>query len=91
MSKIKVMDTHLSNMIAAGEVVERPSGIIKELIENSLDANSTQIEVHIKEGGMSNITVIDNGEGMNKEDLVNAFKRHSTSKIFTSANLPLIP
>ena len=87
MNKIQVMSSHLANMIAAGEVVERPSGIIKELIENALDANSTSIEVHIEEGGMRSIRVIDNGDGMNKDDLLNAFKRHSTSKIFDAKDL----
>lgn len=81
------MDTHLANMIAAGEVVERPSGIIKELIENSLDAQATQVEIQIKDGGMTSIFVMDNGEGMNREDLQNALKRHSTSKIFSTHDL----
>ena len=75
------MDTQLANMIAAGEVVERPSGIVKELIENALDAKADDIQIIIEEGGMTAISVIDNGEGMSKEDLQNAFKRHSTSKI----------
>lgn len=87
MSKIRVMDAHLANMIAAGEVVERPSGILKELIENALDANSTIIEIHIEEGGMKHLSVIDNGDGMDATDLVNAFKRHSTSKIFSELDL----
>lgn len=81
MNKIKTLDTHLTNMIAAGEVVERPSGIIKELVENSIDANSTQITIKILEGGMNSIEVIDNGEGISKEDIPHAFMRHSTSKI----------
>lgn len=81
MSKIQIMDTQLANMIAAGEVVERPSGIVKELIENALDAKADDIQIIIEEGGMTAISVIDNGEGMSKEDLQNAFKRHSTSKI----------
>lgn len=87
MNKIKVMDSHLANMIAAGEVVERPSGIIKELIENALDAQATQVEVHIIEGGMGSIAVIDNGEGMSSQDLRDALKRHSTSKIFKASDL----
>lgn len=80
--QIKVMDQQLANMIAAGEVVERPSGIVKELIENALDAQASHIQVEIEEGGMRSIKVIDNGMGMSKEDLQNAFKRHSTSKVF---------
>lgn len=87
MNKIRIMDSHLANMIAAGEVVERPSGIIKELIENALDANATQIEVHIEEGGMKSITLIDNGDGMSGVDLKNALRRHSTSKIFKAQDL----
>ena len=75
------MDSQLANMIAAGEVVERPSGIVKELVENALDAEATSIEIEVQEGGMRLIKVSDNGIGMNREDLQNAFKRHSTSKI----------
>lgn len=81
------MDTQLANMIAAGEVVERPSGIVKELVENALDANASDIQVEIVEGGMQEIRVIDNGDGMNKEDLQNAFQRHSTSKIHNVMDL----
>lgn len=87
MNKIKVLDNHLTNMIAAGEVVERPAGIIKELIENSIDAKATQIEVRVKEGGMELIEVSDNGEGMNRDDLQQAFERHSTSKISSTYDL----
>ena len=87
MNKIKVLDTHLTNMIAAGEVVERPAGIIKELVENSLDANASHIQIRVNDGGMSLIEVSDNGEGMSGEDLRNAFKRHSTSKIHSQNDL----
>ncbi|QIK69098.1 DNA mismatch repair endonuclease MutL [Erysipelothrix sp. HDW6C] len=90
MSKVHVLDTHLTNMIAAGEVVERPGGIIKELVENSIDAKATQIEVRISEGGMGSIEVSDNGEGMSGEDLVQAFERHSTSKISNTQDLNAI-
>ena len=90
MSKIKVLDDHLTNMIAAGEVVERPAGIIKELIENSIDANASEIEIRIEEGGMNLIEVKDNGDGMGKDDLVLAFNRHSTSKISTANDLNAI-
>lgn len=81
MTKIRTLDSHLTNMIAAGEVVERPAGIIKELVENSLDAKADRIEIRFEEGGMSYLEVSDNGEGMSFVDLKNAFNRHSTSKI----------
>lgn len=87
MSKIKVLDTLTSNKIAAGEVVERPSSVVKELIENSLDAEATFIQVEIKDGGTSLIQVTDNGIGMDKDDALIAFERHATSKIFTTSDL----
>lgn len=90
MNKIKVLDTHLTNMIAAGEVVERPAGIIKELVENSIDANATSVEVRIVEGGMGLIEVSDNGDGMSGSDLSRAFERHSTSKIKSVLDLNAI-
>ncbi|CAM3696280.1 DNA mismatch repair endonuclease MutL [Erysipelothrix urinaevulpis] len=89
-NKIKTLNSHLTNMIAAGEVVERPAGIIKELVENSLDAKADRIEVRVKEGGMEVIEVIDNGEGMSFSDLKLAFERHSTSKIKQEADLTKI-
>ncbi|NLC96954.1 MAG: DNA mismatch repair endonuclease MutL [Erysipelotrichaceae bacterium] len=87
MSKIQLLDLQLTNMIAAGEVVERPSGIVKELIENSIDANAKNIIVKVLEGGIKSIQVIDDGEGMDKEDAVLSFKRHATSKIFKPRDL----
>ncbi len=87
MAKIHQMDTQLSNMIAAGEVVERPGGIVKELIENAIDAHATRIEVHCLEGGIGRIEIIDNGDGMDKEDAQKAFARHATSKIRTTDDL----
>lgn len=90
MNKIRQLDTHLTNMIAAGEVVERPAGIVKELVENAIDASSTHIEIRVKEGGMESIEVSDNGEGMSGEDLFQAFERHSTSKIRTTQDLNAI-
>ena len=81
MGKIERLDQHLTNMIAAGEVIERPAGIIKELIENALDAQARSIEVDIKDGGISFIQVIDDGTGMDSSDAVMAFERHATSKI----------
>lgn len=81
MGKIHQLDTQTANMIAAGEVVERPMGVVKELVENAIDAGSSRITVSVEDGGMSKITVRDNGCGMDSEDALNAFKRHATSKI----------
>ena len=81
MGKINVLSEHLSNMIAAGEVVERPSGIVKELVENSIDANARSITVHIVQGGIESITIIDDGDGMDAQDSTTAFERHATSKM----------
>lgn len=87
MAKVKILDEQLANQIAAGEVVERPSSIVKELVENAIDAGSTTIDVTIEEGGLSSIRVIDNGAGIEKEDLLTAFERHATSKISTNSDL----
>ncbi len=81
MQVIKIMDEVLANKIAAGEVVERCASVVKELVENSIDAGSTEIKVELKEAGTKEIKVIDNGKGMSKEDAVLAFSRHATSKI----------
>ena len=81
MQIIKIMDEVLANKIAAGEVVERCASVVKELVENSIDAGSTEIKVELKEAGTKEIKVIDNGKGMSKEDAVLAFSRHATSKI----------
>lgn len=87
MGKIQVLDDHIANQIAAGEVVERPSSVVKELVENSVDAGSTRIEVTIEEGGLHVIRVSDNGNGMDAEDCQKAFFRHATSKITTGKDL----
>ena len=79
---IKVMDDTLSNKIAAGEVVERPASIVKELVENAIDAESTVIEIALEEAGLMAIRVTDNGNGMSRQDAVQAFERHATSKIY---------
>lgn len=81
MGKIIQLDSVLSNKIAAGEVVERPASVVKELVENSIDAHSTIIEIEIEEGGLGKIRVIDNGDGIEEEDVMMAFQRHATSKI----------
>ena len=81
MAIIKVMDELLANKIAAGEVVERCASVVKELVENSIDAGSTEIKVLLKDAGTREIKVVDNGKGMDKDDAVLAFSRHATSKI----------
>ncbi|CAM4030284.1 DNA mismatch repair endonuclease MutL [Lederbergia lenta] len=81
MRDIIELDDALSNKIAAGEVVERPSSVVKELVENALDANSSIIEIDIEEAGLGKIRVIDNGKGIREDDVLSAFKRHATSKI----------
>jgi DNA mismatch repair protein MutL len=84
---IKVLDQSTINKIAAGEVVERPSSVVKELVENAIDAGATAITVEIKEGGMSFIRITDNGSGIEKEEVPTAFVRHATSKIMTIEDL----
>lgn len=90
MSKIKVLPDSLANKIAAGEVVERPASIVKELIENSLDAGAHSIRIEIEAGGRRLIKVSDDGEGMAREDAILAFERHATSKIKTAEDLEAI-
>lgn len=81
MGKIKQLDDALSNKIAAGEVVERPASVVKELVENSIDAGSTIVEIDLEEAGMAKIRITDNGGGIEEEDVLIAFQRHATSKI----------
>ncbi|MFP3391169.1 DNA mismatch repair endonuclease MutL [Brevibacillus sp. SIMBA_040] len=87
MGNIQLLDEHLSNMIAAGEVVERPASVVKELVENAIDASATTIEIHVEEGGLELIRIVDNGHGMDREDCSLAFERHATSKISNSRDL----
>ncbi|MEH7344799.1 DNA mismatch repair endonuclease MutL [Bacillus sp. JJ1532] len=81
MGKIIQLDDALSNKIAAGEVVERPASVVKELVENSIDAGSTIIEIETEEAGLAKIRIIDNGDGIAEDDVLTAFQRHATSKI----------
>ncbi|WP_270583303.1 DNA mismatch repair endonuclease MutL [Bacillus smithii] len=81
MGKIIQLDDMLSNKIAAGEVVERPASVVKELVENAIDAHSTVIEIDVEEAGLQSIRVVDNGDGIEEEDVLTAFERHATSKI----------
>ena len=87
MGQIKVLDQNMINMIAAGEVIERPASVVKELMENSIDAGATKITVSIEDGGRKLISIADNGYGMDAEDLASAFEPHTTSKIKTSKDL----
>ncbi|MBN2016573.1 MAG: DNA mismatch repair endonuclease MutL [Candidatus Cloacimonetes bacterium] len=83
MSRIKVLDEKVINHIAAGEIIERPASVVKELIENAIDSNPTKIVVNIENGGKKLIEVIDNGSGMTKDDALLSLERHATSKIYS--------
>ena len=87
MNKVRVMDITLSNKIAAGEVVESLMNVVKELVENSIDAKARNIKVELKESGVKQIKVVDDGIGMNREDATLALKRHATSKIYEDDDL----
>jgi len=87
MGKIIVLDDNMVNMIAAGEVIERPASVVKELLENSIDAGASKVVVNIEDGGRKLISVVDDGAGMDADDLSKAFEPHATSKVGTSADL----
>src|SRR5207245_1426491 len=90
MSKIRVLPDHISNLIAAGEVVERPASVAKELVENSIDAGASRIVIDIESGGRRLLKITDDGEGMTRDDAVLAFERHATSKISKAEDLNAI-
>ncbi|SEM82912.1 DNA mismatch repair endonuclease MutL [Paenibacillus sp. OV219] len=87
MSKIRILEEQLANQIAAGEVVERPSSVVKELVENAVDAGSTTIDIVIEDGGLALVRVTDNGSGIEGDDIETAFYRHATSKLSSSKDL----
>jgi DNA mismatch repair protein MutL len=87
MNKVKILAEEVANRIAAGEVIERPVSVVKELVENSIDAQSTKISIYIEAGGKQLIQIIDNGYGMSKDDALQCFERHATSKICTVTDI----
>ena len=90
MGVIKLLDKEVSQLIAAGEVVERPSSVVKELVENSIDAGASKITVEIRHGGVTLIRVSDNGSGIEPDDVPMMFLRHATSKVRTQEDLSRI-
>src|SRR5512140_274221 len=90
MNRIRLLPDHVANQIAAGEVVERPASVVKELVENSLDAQATRIVVEVQAGGRSMIRVTDDGLGMNRDDALLCLERHATSKIQKAEDLASI-
>ncbi|MGN0761174.1 MAG: ATP-binding protein, partial [Christensenellales bacterium] len=87
MARINILDKSVYNLISAGEVVERPASVVKELVENSIDAGASEIIVSIEEGGLSKIVVVDNGSGIDREDMNICYLPHTTSKIAKASDL----
>src|SRR6202044_3588163 len=87
MGRIRILSDQVANQIAAGEVVERPASVVKELLENALDAGATRIRIEVEGGGRKLIRIVDNGCGMVRDDALLAFERHATSKLRTSDDL----
>src|SRR6202140_2561071 len=90
MNKIRVLPDHISNLIAAGEVVERPASVAKEVVENAIDAGATRIVIDVESGGRRLLKITDDGEGMTRDDAVLAFERHATSKLSKAEDLNAI-
>ena len=90
MRRIRTLDPALANQIAAGEVIERPASVVKELLENAIDAGATELIIRVEQGGSTLIEIIDNGRGIHAEDLPLAVMRHATSKIQTAEDLQAI-
>src|SRR5438132_12403483 len=90
MSRIRLLPDIVASQVAAGEVVERPASVVKELIENSIDAGARKIEILIQRGGISLVRVIDDGSGMDRDDALLSLERHATSKIRSAADLAAI-
>ena len=87
MSIINLLPDHIANQIAAGEVIQRPASVVKELLENAVDAGATHIQLIVKDAGKTLIQVLDNGNGMDSQDAENCFLRHATSKLQTATDL----
>src|SRR5215471_19735470 len=90
MSRIRVLPDHIANLIAAGEVVERPASVAKELVENAIDAGAGRILIDVESGGRRLLKITDDGEGMTRDDAVLAFERHATSKVARAEDLNAI-